>query len=73
MSFSNASLLDLWKAVVPRIAFDPENLALCRQWASDPYRYGSPLGPERDHPDGGTVQMFVLKALRWTGSEVVEE
>jgi hypothetical protein len=71
---SEAALSDLWKAVRGAKA-PPMNtgVAIVKKWMSDPYRYGSPLGPERPQPDGSAVQMFTIRGLRWVGGDTVEE
>lgn len=70
-SLPNDALMDLWNAVRPGLPFNAE-FAIPTYWANDPYRFGSPIGPERDYPGGGTVQMFAIMPLRWDGERVVE-
>lgn len=71
------ALQTLWHAVRKsdrQVPFD-RRLGICNRWTEEPYRFGSPLGPEQDDGEGGVIQVFTRAAIRWTpgvGPEVIE-
>jgi hypothetical protein len=57
-------LAAIWYGVrddVPRI----ESWGIPKFWATDPYRWGSVMGPEESDKDGSMVQPFTRGAIRW--------
>jgi hypothetical protein len=73
LAAADASLLDLWQAIRSDIDYAPDT-AIAKLWASDPYRFGPPLGPERyDRDDQGNavlvMQSFGYARLRWRAGQ----
>lgn len=69
------ALLQLWHAVRKsdrQVPFSLE-LAICREWSSRPFDFGSPLGPEvPTDEDGGVVQVFARGWISWHPDRGVE-
>lgn len=65
------ALQDLWKAVRPDVAYNPE-AAIVRYWRDHWKELGAPLAPEHPGDNGTSYQAFTRGIARWTGS-VVEQ
>lgn len=70
MSALDHAVVDLWQAVVPGLAYNPD-AALAKYWRAHP-EIGSPVGHEWSDGDGTAYQAFATGVYVWRGGDAVE-